>query len=171
VEGDSLVVDVTGQREETWLDRAGDFHSDIHVVERYTPASPDLLYEATIEDLNVHAAVEDQFPLYRRMEKNVQLLGSSVPFTEELLYGNRQPNGTSNEVSTVDVGAVSRSSRAWCWYLSRSRANSRRQRFRQARRRRPGRPDAVGRPRSAGRVERRHRHAAPASNGLQARMC
>ena len=40
-EGDTLVVDVTGQREETWFDRAGDFHSDaLHVVERYTPVSP-----------------------------------------------------------------------------------------------------------------------------------
>src|SRR5260370_42134951 len=48
-EGDTLVVDVTGQREESWLDRAGDFHSDaFHVVERYTPASPyHLMYEAT----------------------------------------------------------------------------------------------------------------------------
>jgi hypothetical protein len=26
-EGDTLVVDVTGQREESWLDRAGDFHT------------------------------------------------------------------------------------------------------------------------------------------------
>jgi hypothetical protein len=32
-EGDTLVVDVTGQREETWFDRAGDYHSDaLHVV-------------------------------------------------------------------------------------------------------------------------------------------
>src|SRR5215470_3418148 len=36
-EGDTLVVDVSGFREETWFDRAGDFHSDeLHVVERYT---------------------------------------------------------------------------------------------------------------------------------------
>src|SRR5881396_254157 len=33
-EGDTLVVDVTGFRGETWFDRAGDFHSDaLHVVE------------------------------------------------------------------------------------------------------------------------------------------
>src|SRR5215470_6479525 len=51
-EGDTLVVDVTGQRPETWFDRAGDFHSDaLHVVERYTPMSPHhIAYEATIED-------------------------------------------------------------------------------------------------------------------------
>ena len=40
-EGDTLVVDVTGFRAETWFDRAGNFHSDaLHVVERYTPVSP-----------------------------------------------------------------------------------------------------------------------------------
>src|SRR4030081_2084699 len=51
-EGETLVVDVTGIREETWLDRAGDFHSEaLHVVERYTPVSPyHLMYEAPIEE-------------------------------------------------------------------------------------------------------------------------
>ena len=39
-EGDTLVVDVTGLNEDSWFDRAGDFHSDkLHVVERYTPRS------------------------------------------------------------------------------------------------------------------------------------
>src|SRR5216684_4310978 len=54
-EGDTLVVDVTGQREETWFDRAGNYHSDaLHVVEQYTPVSPyHLMYEATIEDPKV----------------------------------------------------------------------------------------------------------------------
>jgi len=97
-EGDTLVVDVTGQREETWLDRAGDFHSDaFHVVERYTPVSPyHLMYEATIEDPKVYTRPwKMSFPLYRRMEKNLQLLEfKCVPFTEELLYGKfRKPNG------------------------------------------------------------------------------
>jgi hypothetical protein len=90
-EGETLVVDVTGFREETWLDRAGDFHSDeLHVVERYTPASPyHLMYEATIEDPKVYTRPwKISFPLYRRMEKNVQLLEFKCePFTEEMLYG------------------------------------------------------------------------------------
>ena len=95
-EGDTFVVDVTGQREETWFDRAGDFHSDaLHVVERYTPVSPyHLLYEATIEDPNVFTRPwVIRFPLYRRMEKDVQLLEyKCVPFTEELLFGRfRKP--------------------------------------------------------------------------------
>ena len=90
-EGDTLVVDVTGQREETWFDRAGNFHSDaLHVVERYTPLSPyHMRYEATVEDPNVFTRPwKISFPLYRRMEKNVQLLEfKCVPFTEELLFG------------------------------------------------------------------------------------
>ena len=90
-EGESLVVDVTGFREETWFDRAGDFHSDqLHVVERYTPVSPyHLMYDATIEDARVYTrAWKIHFPLYRRMEPNVQLLEfKCVPFTEDLLFG------------------------------------------------------------------------------------
>jgi hypothetical protein len=97
-EGDTLVVDVTDQREETWLDRAGDFHtSQLHVVERYTPVSPyHLMYEATIEDPGVYTRPwKIRFPLYRRMEPNIQLLEfKCVPFTEELLYGKfRKPAG------------------------------------------------------------------------------
>jgi hypothetical protein len=95
-EGDTLVVDVTGQREETWFDRAGNYHSDaLHVVERYTPASAyHMTYEATIEDPNVFTRPwKISFPLYRRMEKNLQLLEfKCVPFTEELLFGKfRKP--------------------------------------------------------------------------------
>ena len=96
-EGDTLVVDVTGFREETWFDRAGNFHSDaLHVVERYTPMSPyHLMYEATIEDPKVFTRPwKISMPLYRRMEKSVQLLEfKCVPFTEELLFGpfSRRP--------------------------------------------------------------------------------
>jgi hypothetical protein len=90
-EGDTLVVDVTGQREETWFDRAGNYHSDmLHVVERFTPVSPyHLMYEATIEDPKIFTRPwKISFPLYRRMEKEIQLLEyKCVPFTEELLYG------------------------------------------------------------------------------------
>jgi hypothetical protein len=98
-EGDTLVVDVTGQREESWLDRAGDFHSDaLRVIERYTPASPyHLMYEATIEDPKVYTRPwKISFPLYRRMEKSVQLLEfKCVPFTEDLLFGKfGKPGGS-----------------------------------------------------------------------------
>jgi hypothetical protein len=51
-EGDTLVIDVTNLRPETWLDSARHAHSEaLHVVERYTRTAPDTInYEATIED-------------------------------------------------------------------------------------------------------------------------
>ena len=51
-DGDTLVVDVVHFNDETWFDRAGNFHSDeLHVTERYTLIDPDhIQYEATIED-------------------------------------------------------------------------------------------------------------------------
>ena len=54
-EGDTLVVDVANSNDKTWLDMAGDFHSDaLHVVERYRMTAPDTIqYEATIEDSKV----------------------------------------------------------------------------------------------------------------------
>ena len=43
-EGDTLVIDVTGMNDQTWFDRAGDYHSDsLHVIERYTPVNHDIL--------------------------------------------------------------------------------------------------------------------------------
>jgi hypothetical protein len=95
-EGDTLVVDVTGQRKETWFDRSGNYHSEaLRVVERYTLVSPyHLLYEATIEDPTVYSRPwKIAFPLYRRMEQNVQLLEFKCqPFAEDLLYGRfRKP--------------------------------------------------------------------------------
>src|SRR5215471_18548225 len=76
-EGNTLVVDVTGLNDRTWFDRSGNFHSDaLHVVERYTPLTSDALnYEATIEDPKVFSRPwKISMPLYRRLEKNAQLL-------------------------------------------------------------------------------------------------
>jgi hypothetical protein len=97
-EGDTLVVDVTRLNDQTWFDRAGNFHSDaLHVVERYTPLSPDaLVYEATIEDPKVFSRPwKMSMPLYRRLEKNAQLAEfKCVEFVEELMYGHlrKQPS-------------------------------------------------------------------------------
>jgi hypothetical protein len=97
-EGDTLVVDVTRLNDQTWFDRAGNFHSDaLHVVERYTPLSPDALtYEATIEDPKVFSRPwKMSMPLYRRLEKNAQLMEfKCVEFVEELMYGHlrKQPS-------------------------------------------------------------------------------
>jgi len=51
-EGDTLVVDVVGFNDRTWLDAAGHPHTEqLHVVERYTRLDANTLhYEATIDD-------------------------------------------------------------------------------------------------------------------------
>ena len=96
-DGDTLVVDATGFNDQSWFDRAGNFHSDaLHVVERYTRTAPDVLrYEATIEDRKVFARPwKISMPLYRRLEKDAQLMDfKCVEFVEELLYGRlrKQP--------------------------------------------------------------------------------
>jgi hypothetical protein len=96
-EGDTLVVTVTGLNDQTWFDRAGDFHSDaLKVTERYTPRSADtLLYEATIEDSKTFSRPwKISMPLYRHVEKDAQLLEYKCPeFAEEVVYGKyrKQP--------------------------------------------------------------------------------
>jgi len=90
-EGETFVVEVTGQNDQTWFDRSGNFHSGaLRVVERYTRTGPDhLLYEATIEDPNVFERPwKISMPLYRRIESNAQLMEfKCVEFVEEMLYG------------------------------------------------------------------------------------
>ena len=56
-EGDTLVVESRGFNDQTWFDRAGNFHSEeLKVTERYTRTAPDLMsYEATIEDPKVYS--------------------------------------------------------------------------------------------------------------------
>lgn len=90
-EGDTLVIDVTGFNADTWFDRAGNHHTEkLHVVERYTRTAPDVLtYEATIDDPNVFTRPwKISMPLYRRLDKGVQLMDfKCVEFVEELMYG------------------------------------------------------------------------------------
>ena len=96
-EGDTLVVDVTGLNGLSWFDRAGNYASDkLHVVERYNRRSNDVMdYEATIEDPSVFTRPwKISLPLYKRAEKNAQILEfKCVEFAEELLYGKykKQP--------------------------------------------------------------------------------
>jgi len=95
-EGETLVVDVKGFNDQSWFDRSGNFHSDaLHVVERYTRTSPDvMLYEATIEDPQVFTRPwKMSMPLYRRQEKNAQIMDfKCVEFVEELMYGRWRKN-------------------------------------------------------------------------------
>ena len=91
-EGDTLVVDVSAFNGESWFDRAGNYQTaSLHVVERYTPVGRDVLqYEATIEDSQIYTRPwKISMPLYRRLEKNAQLVEyKCVEFAEELMYGH-----------------------------------------------------------------------------------
>ena len=81
-QGDTLVVDDTDFNDRTWFDRAGDFHSDqLHVVEHYTLTDPDHIdYSATIEDPKVFTKPWTiDLVLYRRLEKDVQILDYECP--------------------------------------------------------------------------------------------
>jgi hypothetical protein len=76
-DGDTLVVDVVHFTNQTWFDRAGNFHSEgLRVIEQYTPIGPNhIQYEATIEDPKVFTRPwKISFPLYRRMERGLRVL-------------------------------------------------------------------------------------------------
>jgi len=96
-EGETLVVDTKGFNDQSWFDRAGNFHSDaLHVVERFTARSADTLnYEATIEDSKTFSRPwKISMPLYRHVEANAQIMEfRCVEFVEDLLYGHlkKQP--------------------------------------------------------------------------------
>ena len=91
-DGETLVIDVTAQMPDTWLDSSGNHHSiNIHVVERYTAMSENhLMYEATITDPEIYTRPWTiRLPLYRRIDTNMQLLEfKCVEFAEELMYGH-----------------------------------------------------------------------------------
>ena len=54
-EGDTLVVDIIGFNDKTWLAGTGTFHTDaLHITERYTRVDKDQIdYEVTMEDPSV----------------------------------------------------------------------------------------------------------------------
>jgi hypothetical protein len=91
-DGDTLVIEVTGNNDQTWFDRAGNYHGGmLKVTERYTLKDPEhLQYEATIEDPETFSRPwKISMPLYKRIEPNAQLLEfKCVEFSEELLYGD-----------------------------------------------------------------------------------
>jgi hypothetical protein len=91
-EGDTLVIETTGLNDQTWLDRAGNFHSDqLKVTERFTRTSDHTLhYEATLEDPEVYTRPWTiSMPIYRRVPPDDRLLQfNCVEFVEELMYGH-----------------------------------------------------------------------------------
>ena len=95
-EGDTLVVEVTGQNDQTWFDRAGSHHTNqLRVVERYTLIGPNhIRYEATMEDPDVFTRPWTiSLPLYRRIEEGARLMDfKCVEFVEELIFGGFRRN-------------------------------------------------------------------------------
>lgn len=76
-DGDTLVVDVRGFTDQTWLDRAGNFHStDLHVVERWTYLDANTIaYKATLDDPQVYSRPWSlNVILHRHREPNFQLI-------------------------------------------------------------------------------------------------
>ncbi len=96
-EGETLVIETTGFNDQTWFDRAGNYHSNaMKVVERISARSADTLnYEATIEDPNVFTRPwKITMPLYRRVERDARVIEfKCIEYSEELLYGHlrKQP--------------------------------------------------------------------------------
>ena len=90
-DGDTLVIEVNSNIEQTWFDRAGNHHSNAMVVtERYSLINANAMqYEATIEDpMTFSRPWTIRMPLYRRVEENARLLEfNCVEFSERLLYG------------------------------------------------------------------------------------
>jgi hypothetical protein len=96
-EGDTLVVDVKDFNDETWLDRAGNFHSPaLHVVERWTLLDANTIeYRATLEDPQVFSRPWNiEVILQRHREKNFQLI-EDYCFT--LDYDSYYPLPVKNE--------------------------------------------------------------------------
>jgi hypothetical protein len=91
-DGDTLVIDVTNFNDQTWFDRAGNFHSDaLHVLERYSMMDSDhIRYEVTIEDPKVFTKPwRISMPLYRRAERNPAILEyECVFYLQEERYKN-----------------------------------------------------------------------------------
>lgn len=96
-DGDTLVIEVNSNIDQTWLDRAGNHHSSAMVVtERYTPISNDVLqYEATIDDPQTFSRPWTiRMPLYRDIDENARLHEfNCVEFAEKLLYGDLMSSG------------------------------------------------------------------------------
>jgi len=90
-DGDALEVEVIANDDRTWLDRAGNYHSNaMTVTERYSLIDENhMQYSATIDDPNVFSRPWTiSLPLYRIIDENAELLDfKCVEFAENLLYG------------------------------------------------------------------------------------
>jgi hypothetical protein len=86
-EGDTLVVDTIGMREETWLDTAGFEHSaKLRITERFQKIGPDMLrLTVTIDDPVFYAKPFTYGRNVRRMGKDVRLMPARCADNERSL--------------------------------------------------------------------------------------
>lgn len=98
-EGDTLVVEVTGQNDQTWFDRSGNHHSDaLKATERYTLQNAHVLdYEAKIEDPRTFSEPWTiRMPIYKRVGVDAQLQQfKCIEFVEEVMYGHLRKHPVS----------------------------------------------------------------------------
>jgi hypothetical protein len=91
-EGDTMVIETTGMNDRSWLDRAGNYHTDkLRVTERFTRTSDHTIdYSATMEDPTVFTRPWTiSMPLYRRVGADETMLQfNCVEYVEELMYGH-----------------------------------------------------------------------------------
>ena len=106
-EGNTLVVVVTDQVAETWLDASGNYHSDeLTVTERYTPMGEDhMKYEAVIEDPKVFTRPWIlEMTLYRRKGVDARILEyKCVEFAEDAVYGHLRKDAESAEPTVKNL--------------------------------------------------------------------
>jgi hypothetical protein len=106
-EGNTLVVVVTDQVAETWLDASGNYHSDeLTVTERYTPMGEDhMKYEAVIEDPKVFTRPWTlEMTLYRRKGVDARILEyKCVEFAEDAVYGHLRKDAESAEPTVKNL--------------------------------------------------------------------
>jgi len=102
-EGNTLVIDVTNQRDRQWLDAVGNFFSeDVHVVERFTMIDSDVIhYEATVTDPNVYTRPWTMISGWRRSKDEPLEIWENACWEgiqenlEETLYGHTQYPGAA----------------------------------------------------------------------------
>jgi hypothetical protein len=91
-EGDTMVIETTGQHDQSWFDRSGNYHSEnLKVTERFTRTSEHTLdYSATMEDPDVFTRPWSiRMPLYKRVGADEQMLiFNCVEYVEEMMYGH-----------------------------------------------------------------------------------
>ena len=111
-DGDTLVVDVADFNGETWLDRAGNFHSDqLHLVERWTFLDANTIqYNATLDDPTVYTRpwTLDAI-LHRHREPGFQLI-ENYCFT--LDYDKFYPVPVGQEIEIAPRTAAAGESRS-----------------------------------------------------------